>query len=220
MENSEDPFKIEPEKTHPSKKIAVAGIYIFLAVLLISIVFINSYKSSTTISLPKNTKTVFSNNSIQANSTNNSSTANRTTSCKNETVFINKTTSIFNNMPFSDFILPNRTYIINISQPNATQYLAINLSILSNRNITAGILTSGGLANATEKEPFDVKMFSTIYFGNINGNYSSTENISKLPVGENYVVFYNKNATLGAVVEIKHLGYTYLIKKQECVLAK
>ena len=225
MENPEDPFKIETEKAHSSKKIAVAGICILLSIAVIAIILINPFKSSTSLtpnSLPKNTTSVLPNNTIHTNKTitTNSSITNKTASCKNETIFLNKTATPYNNTKFVEFIIPNKTYEINISQPNATQYLTINLSVHSERNVSAGILTSGGLANAIRRSPIEIKFFSIIYFGNISENYSINENITKLPVGENYIVFYNQNATFGVPVEINHLSYTYRIKKQECVLAK
>lgn len=218
MENPEDPFKIETEKAHSSKKIAVAGICIFFAIVVIAIMLINPFKNSTNLapnSLPKNRTSVLPNNTIQTNkTTTNSSMTNKTTSCKNETVFLNKTLTLYNKTKIAKFIISNKTYAINISQPNATQYLTINLSVYSKRNISAGILTSGGLANAIRRSPIEIKFFSVVYFGNINGNYSINENITKLPVGENYIVFYNQNATFGVPVEIEHLSYTYMIKKK------
>lgn len=222
MENLEYSFNAGAGKIYSSKKIAVAGICVFLAIIVIVTILINPFKGSTSLTqntLPKNTTSIFPNGSAPANRTItiNSSTTNKTTSCKNESIFINKTINPYNNTKFVEIVAPNKTYVINISQTNATQYLKINLSLYSGRNVSAGILTNSGLANAIVRNPIDIKNFSIIYFGTIDKNFSIDKNISGLSVGKNYIVFYNKNATFGSPLEIKHLSYSYSIEKQECV---
>ncbi len=212
MDNPEDPFKIEIKKAHSSKQIAVVGIFLFLAIAIVLMAIINPFKSQTNLttnSFAKNITSVFSNNSIQPNKTN-------LTVCQNKSVIENGTFSIFNKSQYN-YILPSNALIVNISMPaNLTKYLMLYGSFNSSRNIPAGIMTSGGLANAIKIRPINIKAFSIIYFGS-NKTYPIDKNISILPLGNNHLVFYN-NHTNAVSIGISKLNFTYqyLEKIKQC----
>jgi hypothetical protein len=212
MDNPEDPFKIEIKREHSGKQIAVVGIFLLLAIAIVLIAIINPFKSQTNLttnSFVKNATSVFSNNSIQSNKTN-------LTVCQNKSVIENGTFSIFNKNQYN-YILPSNVFIVNISMPaNLTKYLMIYGSFNSSRNIPAGIMTSGGLANAIKTSPINIKAFSIIYLGS-NKTYSIDKNISMLPIGNNYIIFYNNHTnTVSIGISKLNFTYQYLEKIKQC----